>query len=235
MNDPLMQISLAQPLHPEPLQRSNMALPHGRFEFATEEHLAKLAEGIKSTKWALGNGAVKEMKSTKPRHIVNSISSSPLTPCRYREEPVPDDLFTANDPQMLCKHLSRFVGNRMETPIHPQHCMAYYALHDVNCVNFMDKKDRRFDSFRLHSEGIGRQIKKAKVLTREDERMLWDSGVMNLDVPRGLLNAVFFTTGKMFCLRGGQEHRFLYRDQKENMCIMKIYRKTEMEVLNYYT
>ena len=32
---------------------------------------------------------------------------------------------------------------------------------------------------------------------------------MGLDTPASLQNAVFYTVGKMFCLRGGQEHRDL--------------------------
>ena len=156
------------------------------------------------------------------------------TPLKHRfpEELVPNDLLTANDPQMLCKHLSRFVVETRKangdpyppSTLHSILCgiLRYMRENNVNSVNFLDKKDLRFSSFHktldylfnhLHSEGIGRQTKKAEVLTREDERMLWDSGVMNLDVPKGLLNAVFYTTGKMFCLRGGQEHRFLKLSQ----------------------
>ena len=42
---------------------------------------------------------------------------------------------------------------------------------------------------------------------------LWECGVVSLDTPVGLLNAVFFYNGKKFCLRGGAEHRYLKLSQ----------------------
>lgn len=90
------------------------------------------------------------------------------------------------------------------------------------CPNFLDKKDHRFASLhktldslfnKLHADGIGRNSKKTEILTVEDEKLLWESGVLNTSTPRGLLNAAFYTVGKMFCLRGGQEHRFLKLSQ----------------------
>ncbi len=42
---------------------------------------------------------------------------------------------------------------------------------------------------------------------QEEEIKLWSSGVMGLHTPVALQNAVFYTIGKMFCLRGGQEQR----------------------------
>ena len=40
---------------------------------------------------------------------------------------------------------------------------------------------------------------------------------MNTTTPRGLLRAVFYTVGKCFCLRGGQEHRNLTISQFERL------------------
>ena len=42
------------------------------------------------------------------------------------------------------------------------------------------------------------------VLTQLEEDKLWESGVLNLNTPVGLLRSVFFYNGKSFCLRGGQ-------------------------------
>ncbi len=97
-------------------------------------------------------------------------------------------------------------------------------MRDCNpgCPNFLDKKDGRFkqlhctlDSFfhDLHSEGIGRQVKHTETISVEEENQLWERGVLDCKTPRGLLNAVFYTIGKMFCLRGGQEHRALKLSQ----------------------
>ena len=67
--------------------------------------------------------------------------------------------------------------------------------------------------YNLHSNGIGRQVKRAKALSKDDERKLWDSGVMGTTTPRALQNAAFFIVGKMFCLRGGNELRNLKLSQ----------------------
>ena len=47
---------------------------------------------------------------------------------------------------------------------------------------------------RLHSSGIGTETKTISVLSKSDEDVLWDSGVINLDNPTCLLNALFFYT-----------------------------------------
>ena len=90
------------------------------------------------------------------------------------------------------------------------------------CPNFLDKKNSHFrqlhgtlDSYfhKLHSEGVGRQTKHAEVISSEEEDQLWDKGVMDTKTPTGLQNAAFFVVGKIFCLRGGQEHRGLQLSQ----------------------
>jgi hypothetical protein len=56
---------------------------------------------------------------------------------------------------------------------------------------------------------VGAESKVTPVLTSKDEDILWSTGVINLTTPEGLANAVFFYNGKNFCLRGGQEHKYL--------------------------
>ena len=59
--------------------------------------------------------------------------------------------------------------------------------------------------------GLGRQIKHARILSNEDEEKQWCS-----QRPQALQNAVFFTVGKVFSLRGGCEmqiKRFQYPDK----------------------
>ena len=84
--------------------------------------------------------------------------------------------------------------------------------------NFLDKKDRRFsvlhkalDSlFRdRRTQNIGTSVKHAEDFTKEEEGVLWRSGVLGTVTPKSLLNAVFYLNGKSFCLRGGEEHRRL--------------------------
>ena len=93
-------------------------------------------------------------------------------------------------------------------------------MRDINpgCLNFLDKKDSRFKAVHgtmdahfhyLHSTGIGREVKHARVLMKDDEDKLWSKGIMNTNTPKALQNAVFYTVRKMFSLRGGIEMRNL--------------------------
>ena len=52
---------------------------------------------------------------------------------------------------------------------------------------------------KLHSEGIGRKIKHSEIITTVEEDQLWESGILNVTIPRGLQSAMFFTIGKLFC------------------------------------
>ena len=64
--------------------------------------------------------------------------------------------------------------------------------------------------------------KSASVLGPEEEKKLWDTGVINLSTPVGLLRAVFFYNGKNFCLRGGAEQRNLKISQfHRQTCIVE--------------
>ncbi len=57
----------------------------------------------------------------------------------------------------------------------------------------------------LHSSGVGRDVKHARVLTKEDEEKLWRSGAIGTKTSKALQNAVLYTVGKMFNLGGGAE------------------------------
>ena len=65
----------------------------------------------------------------------------------------------------------------------------------------------------MHSKGIGTDTKATPVLSIDEEDALWSKGVLSLDNPIGLMNAVFFYKGKFFCLRGRKEHRNLRLSQ----------------------
>ena len=74
---------------------------------------------------------------------------------------------------------------------------------------------------RLHTKGIGTETKATAALSVTEEDKLWECGVISLDTPVGLLNAVFFYNGKNFCLRGGAEHRNLKLSQiKKEMTVV---------------
>ena len=191
-------------------------------EFINKQELAELGKGLipanttKCTKWAL-----------KTFELWKNARNQ-----RFPYDRVPDELFQSNDPSVLSVHLTRFaVEARKSTgehyppsTLHQLLCGLLRQMREINpnCPNFLDKKDVRFQQLhcsldvhfkKLHSTGIGRQIKHAEVISKQDENRLWESGVMGVSDPKSLQNAVFYTVGKMLCLRGGVEHRSLKLSQ----------------------
>ena len=84
--------------------------------------------------------------------------------------------------------------------------LRYMKSNISACHKFLDKKDCKFTQLRntqdslfskLHSERIGQQTKMAEVLSRDDEKKLWESGTLNTTTPKGLLNTAFYIVGKM--------------------------------------
>ena len=72
----------------------------------------------------------------------------------------------------------------------------------------------------LRSKGIGTEAKVTSALSQSEEDKLWETGMINLDSPTGLLRAVFFYNGKNFCLQGGIEHRCLKISQLQRESVM---------------
>ncbi len=62
---------------------------------------------------------------------------------------------------------------------------------------------------KLRSDGIGADVQHTQVFTPVEEQSLWDSGVLGVTTPKRLQRAVFFYIGKRFCIRGGEEQRYL--------------------------
>ena len=65
----------------------------------------------------------------------------------------------------------------------------------------------------LREEGVGASSAPTQTLTDAEIEKLWMSGVLSVNSPQGLLNAVFFYNGRNFLLRGGAEHRELKLSQ----------------------
>ena len=185
-----------------PSSSSTLELNRERFStFVDDDELAILSKGVvpantdRNTKWALSNFfAWKEARNKK-----------------YPENPVPEELFSCTDPATLNTHLSRFAvetrkANGEPYPpktVHQLLCGILRHMRDINqeCPNFLDKKDSRFKALQgamdahfhqLHSSGIGREIKHARVLTKDDEEKLWRSGVMGTSTPKAF-KMLFFS------------------------------------------
>ena len=60
---------------------------------------------------------------------------------------------------------------------------------------------------------IGTATVQARVITRDEEKQLWDLGVLGSYHPSALLNAMFYYNGLFFVLCGGQEHGILKLSQ----------------------
>ena len=198
----------------------------GHLHFSSENSQVQLAKGLipentsKSTQWALAT--FEQWKEARNANCP--------------EDPVPEDLLTCTDTTILNKNLSRFAveapkGNGREYPpstIHQLLCGLLRHMRDTcsDCPNFLNKKDCRFKELHhtldahfhnLHATGVGRQVRHAEPFTKEDEAKLWASGALGINNPQSLQNAALFIVGKMFCLRGGEEHHALKISQITRM------------------
>ena len=146
---------------------------------------------------------------------------------KHPTELCPSELFATKAHQEICDWLCKFVsearkGDGMEyTPRSlylllsalQRHIRKLRPLENINLFQdpvFCPLKNVCNAIFkRLHSKGIGTETKATPVLSTNEEDVLWSKGILSLDNPIGLMNAVFFYNGKNFCLRGGAEHRSL--------------------------
>ncbi len=101
-----------------------------------------------------------------------------------------------------------------------------------NFPNFLDPKDVRFKKLqgtmdthfrRLRQAGVGAEVKHAGVTSDQEESSFWDIGILGTSTPLSLLRSVFYYNGKMFCLRGGEEHRQLKFSQLKRVSKGYIY------------
>ena len=100
--------------------------------------------------------------------------------------------------------------------------LHFMRKRDPCAPNFLDQKDGRFREligtcesvFRiLRQSGIGANPQKAAAISKEEENILWETGILSCSMPKSLQRAVFFYMGKDFCLRGGEEQRQLKPSQ----------------------
>ena len=193
-----------------------------RFKTATEQDLNSYTEKqppkntAYSTAWAVRN----YLDWVKQRNL------------RFPSAPVPEALLTAGTAEQLDRWLSFYVLETRNSKGKAYPPKTLYQLlsgllrhvrgTNPNAPNFLDKTnpsfrklhnviDNRFKE--LTKEGVGCDSKHTEIVTKDEENILWASGVLGLDTPRSLLNAVFYYNGKNFCLRGGQEHRDLKLSQ----------------------
>ena len=104
--------------------------------------------------------------------------------------------------------------------------LARYFKEDLQRpdLNFMNPGFIHFNRFRqtldsqmkmATEEGIGTVKKQAQPISEEQERVLWEKGVVSSGTALGLSRAVYFYNCKVFGLRARDEHRNLHMDQYE--------------------
>lgn len=70
-------------------------------------------------------------------------------------------------------------------------------------------------------------VTSADPVNNDDEEVLWRTGIINKETAKGLSNGVFLYNGKLFAVRGGEEHRKLDLEQFE------IIKTTNGKILRY--
>ena len=147
---------------------------------------------------------------------------------RHADDPCPDGILLVDDASVLAPWLQKYVVStrKKDGEKYPPKTL-YFLLCGLqrhikeqkqHAFNILDRDHPEFkrlfhtcdNYFReLRGEGVGAETRTAEVLTPEEESTLWETGVLSVDTPKGLLNAVFFYNRKNFLLRGGAEHRNL--------------------------
>ena len=203
----------------KPQKRAAGHVPEERFSFNIgEDDLETFKKGecpantTKSTEWA--------MKNFELWRIARN--------AKFRDQ-CPEHWF--EDKENLCGWLCRFVAETRKADGGEYTPRSIYLLlaglqrrirqanpkESINIFTDAAFKELRnvCDSVfkRLHQKGVGSETKSTPVLTQLEEDKLWESGVLYLNTPIGLLRSVFFYNGKSFCLRGGQEQRGLKLSQ----------------------
>ena len=170
------------------------------------------ANTAKSTKWAIKNFEMwriarnaKFVNDQYPENWYADKENLCGWLCRFVAETrkANGDKYTPRGLYLLLAGLQRKI--RLSNPQESVNIFAYAIFKELR--NICDSVFKR-----LHQRGIG-SAKSTKVLTQLEENKLWESGVLNLNTPIGLLRSVCFYNGKSFCLHGGQEQHGLKLSQ----------------------
>ena len=143
--------------------------------------------------------------------------------CRHPSDPCPDDSLLSDSASNLAKWLQIYaVSTRKNNGEKYSAKTVYLLLGGLQRYMKENKKhpfnmfDRDHPDFKLvvrtcdnYFRGVGMGSHATEVLIPENEQKLWTTGVLPVDTPKALLNAMFFYNGKNFLLRGGAKHRNL--------------------------
>ena len=65
---------------------------------------------------------------------------------------------------------------------------------------------------RIQGSGVGTKVRKAEIITVEEEELLWEKGILGDKTPQTLLDTIIFLCGLFFALCSGKKHRQLRRN-----------------------
>ncbi len=144
---------------------------------------------------------------------------------KHPDKPVPEGVFVSST--TVCEWLCKFVLEMRQENGSPKLlysilCGLYRISRSTGVdFNFLDKNNIVFRSHHrtldsvfsdLHSNGVRAQSKSAKIISFDDEQMLWDKAIFSFDNPQTLQKLVFLCWTQM-SLRGCQEHHGLKVEQ----------------------
>ena len=88
-----------------------------------------------------------------------------------------------------------------------RHVRKYAGTRKVNY--FMNPEFSRVLDGEMKRIGLGSNIKRAEPISRHEEEILWEKGILGKSSPQMLLDTMVYMCGVFFALRSGQEHRDL--------------------------
>ena len=165
-------------------------------------------------------------------------------------DPVPDEFFLSADPQAINNHLSRFVVETRKSKGDHYPPATFHQRHmrskNSGCPNSLDKKDSHFrqlhgtlDSYfhKLHSDGVGKQIKHAEVISSEEEDQLWEKEWWTLQHIQGYKMLPSLLLGKCFVYMEVRAQTITVVTaetpwRQVRMSTMKMFQRIQMVVLN---
>ena len=172
---------------------------------------------ITSTKWVIATfrlWVAKRNASEAPK-VPDDLLENPPEPCvlskwlsafisevRNRE----GKFYPPKTIWMLLCGIQRYVRNI--SPSYPG-ILVGPAQHDFAELH----RTREMLPKQLRTRGKGVRPNPAKLLTNEDEKQLWSSGVLDPGNPLGLLRAIYFSNEKNLSVRSGLSHRQLKLSQ----------------------
>ena len=170
-------------------------------------------------------------------------------------DPVPDDFFylQIHRPSIItCHGLLLKLESQMVTTIllllFINSCVLFYSTWRAKIQDaqiFLDKKDSHFrqlhetlDSYfhKLHSDGVGKQIKHAEVISSEEEDQLWEKEWWTLQHLQGykMLSSLLLGKGFVYVKVKSTDNYSCHswNALKTSMSTMKMFQRIQMVVSN---